>query len=224
MQHLDERGDEAPARSKLARAMRGDGNTVVLTLVRHASTAMNSDEAGAERVRAWMDLPLSSEGKKEAEDTAWQLRKVDIDVIFHSDLERARATAKAIARTTGAELVEMRKLRPWDLGEMTGKPVKDVAGDIEKYACELPDRAVPGGESFDTFRQRVFSGLKSIVDYNAAVPSIVVHNNTERLLKSWVAEGQPPKLECTKMLMSKGLPTSSVEKLTIDPAALRAVK
>ncbi|HEV3078877.1 MAG TPA: histidine phosphatase family protein, partial [Gemmataceae bacterium] len=213
MQHLDERGDDAPARSRVARQMRGGDRSVTLTLVRHASTAMNSDEAGAERVRAWMDLPLSKAGKEEAESTARELRKVDIDVIFHSDLERASATAKAISRTTGAELVEMRKLRPWDLGEMTGKPVKDVAGDIEKYACELPDRAVPGGESFDTFRQRVFSGLKAIVSYNAAQPAVIVHNNTERLLKGWIAAGMPATWKCDpKTFTDKGLSTSVVGK------------
>ena len=223
--HLDEKGEQAPAQSRVARQMRGGDRTITLTLIRHASTAMNSDEAGAERVRAWMDLPLSKAGKAEAEQTAWELRKVDLDVIFHSDLERARATAKPIARTTGAELVEMRKLRPWDLGEMTGKPVKDVAADIERYACKTPDANVPGGKSFDTFRQRVFSGLQAIVSYNAAQPAVIVHNNTERLLKGWIAAGQPPVWKCNpKTFTDKGLPTSAVGKVTIDTAALRAVK
>jgi broad specificity phosphatase PhoE len=84
---------------------------------------------------------------------------------------------------------------------------------------------VPGGESFDTFRQRVFSGLKAIVSYNAAQPAVIVHNNTERLLKSWIAAGMPATWKCDpKTFTDKGLSTSAVGKVTIDTAALRAVK
>jgi hypothetical protein len=38
---------------------------------------------------------------------------------------------------------------------------------------------VPQGESFNTFRDRIFEGLKRIADYGAAVPAIIVHNHVE---------------------------------------------
>jgi 2,3-bisphosphoglycerate-dependent phosphoglycerate mutase len=225
MQHLDEEGAVTPARSRLARQMRGDGGSITLILVRHASTAMNSDEPGTERVRGWMDLPLSRAGKAEAEATARQLRKTDLDLAFCSDLVRARDTAKAIAKVCGCEVIELRALRPWDLGRFTGRPVSEANAEIEEFACRKPDARVPDGESFDTFRSRLFGGLKSIVGFNAAEPAIIMHNITERTLKSWVAAGMPATWKCDpKTLTAKGLSTSAVEKLTIDPAALRAVK
>jgi broad specificity phosphatase PhoE len=225
LQHTDENGNQAPARSRLARSMRGDGGSVELLLIRHASTAANSDEPGAERVRGWMDLPLSKQGREEAEATARSLRKADIDVVFHSDLIRAIDTAKAIARTTGAETIQMRAARPWDLGKLTGRPVSEVNPEIEEYACRRPDANVPGGESYDTFRRRVFDGLRAVVAYGAAQPALIVHANTERLIKGWVAAGQPATWKCDpKTLTAKGLSTSAVEKVTIDTARLKLVK
>jgi broad specificity phosphatase PhoE len=172
-----------------------------------------------------MDLPLSKQGREEAENTARELRKTDLDVVFCSDLVRSRDTARAIAKVCGCEVIELRALRPWDLGKFTGQPVKQANSEIEEFACRKPDARVPDGESFDTFRSRLFGGLKSIVGFNAAEPALIVHNVVERVLKGWVAAGMPPTWKCdAKTLTAKGLPTSSIETLRIDPAALRAVK
>jgi broad specificity phosphatase PhoE len=103
MQHLDENGEQTPARSRLARAMRGGDRSVVIYIIRHASTALNGESGGDDKIRGWMDVPLSREGKREAEDLAWRLRKSGIDTVFSSDLIRAEDTARAIADACDCE-------------------------------------------------------------------------------------------------------------------------
>jgi probable phosphoglycerate mutase len=223
--HVDQEGNDVPARSRIARQMRG-GDSVTVLLIRHASTALNSESGGDDRVRGWMDVPLSRQGRQEAEDLARRLRKeAGIDAVFSSDLKRASDTARAIAAATGAELIEMRGLRPWDLGNFTSRPSDDVAAEINRLGCEEPDRAVPGGESFASFRDRTFQGLKRIIDFGAApVPAVVTHRDVSRLVSAWLGEGQPATLECPKGFMSTSMPTAGVKRVAIDTAKLKAVK
>jgi broad specificity phosphatase PhoE len=222
--HLDENGGQSPARSRLARAMRGGDREVTILLVRHASTALNSEGGGDDRIRGWMDVPLSRQGRQEAEDLARKLCKdLDPDVVFTSDLRRAEDTAKAIANACGCEIVVSRGLRSWDMGNYTSRPTKDVAAEIDRHGCEQPDRAVPGGESFNTFRDRTFAGLQRVVDYGAAVPVVVTHRDVEKLLKTWLDKGQPATLECPKDFMRGSMPTGGIERVRIDTKALKAV-
>jgi 2,3-bisphosphoglycerate-dependent phosphoglycerate mutase len=204
--------------------MRGGDRTITVLFVRHASTALNSESGGDDRIRGWMDVPLSREGKREAEDLARRLRKeADIDVVFTSDLKRAEDTAREIANACDCDLIVLRQLRPWDLGNFTGKSTKDVAEEINRRGCEEPDRAVTGGESFNSFKDRTFQGLKRIVDYGAAMPAVVTHRDVERLLSAWMDKRcpSPATLECPKGFMSTSMPTAGVKKVTIDPSRLQ---
>ena len=115
-------------------------------VVRHGSTKLNSENGGDDKIRGWSDVPLSAQGKKEAEDIANSLSDSGIKVIHHSDLGRAAETAKAIAERTGAELVSTPKLRPWNVGHLTGTSSTTAHPQLAKYACEKPDEKIPDGE------------------------------------------------------------------------------
>jgi broad specificity phosphatase PhoE len=123
-----------------------------LILVRHGRTELNRP-GREERLRAWRDIPLDSCGLEEAEDTARQLIGHPVDVIYSSDLIRARQTAEAIQRVTKAPIVPTGNLRPWNLGLLAGERVQDIIPILERLNRDLSEKP-PGGESFDEFYER----------------------------------------------------------------------
>jgi Histidine phosphatase superfamily (branch 1) len=72
-----------------------------LILVRHGHTSLNRP-GDDERLRSWLDVPLDDKGMEEVAKTADTLRKYPIDVIYCSDLRRARQTAEVVRRRVKA--------------------------------------------------------------------------------------------------------------------------
>lgn len=163
-------------------------------------------------------MPLSPQGKKEAEKLAERLADSGIETLVSSDLQRAENTAKAIAKTTGARVLTTTDLRPWNLGEFTGRDSNIVHPRIVAYAKNKPDQAIPNGESFNHFAKRVFKVLHKILsDYGDEKLGIVAHHRTERFLKSFIDAGQPASGELNFATMWKhGEKTAHSEKMTLD--------
>ena len=191
-------------------------------LIRHGATALNSESGGADRIRGWKNIPLSPHGKEEVEKLAHDLKDSGIDIIVSSDLDRAKDTAEAVAKTTGARVELSKKLRPWDLGEYTGQESMAVHPVIVKLAIEKPWRAVPGGESFDGFCARVFNGLREIMlDEPTKKMALVTHHRDERLIKAWIALGSPASGAVDHDVMFRhGEKTAHAEQVKIDLSTL----
>ena len=85
-----------------------------LILGRHRHTPLNSPGAD-ERLRAWLDVPLDEQGLREAAETAKRLTNYPIEVIYCSDLRRARQTAEVLRRRVKAPVTATKELRPWNL-------------------------------------------------------------------------------------------------------------
>lgn len=182
---LDKVRDMAKQAAKKAR----DEHTLVV--IRHGATKLNKESD--ERIRGHKDVPLSSEGVKQAHIAGRKLKKAGIDGIISSDLSRAADTAKIVSKHTGAPLIKVtRGLRPWHMGAMTGQEVKKILPVMQDFIKNHPDVKVPEGESFNTFKRRF---LKEIMAIRAKYPkhkiAVVTHHRGERLLDGWMADGQP---------------------------------
>ena len=152
--------------------------------VRHGTTALNESS----EIRGWSDPELSTQGRHEAVKVAKSLSSKPIKQIYSSDLVRASDTAKAIAFTTSAPVITTPNLRPWDLGDFTGKNSNDVVVQLKPY-IEDPDKQVPGGESFNQFKDRFTSYYNQITNNNYGDPIVIVaHHRNDRLLDSMVGE------------------------------------
>ena len=123
-----------------------------LILVRHGHTPLNSP-GDDERLRAWLDVPLDEKGLQEAAETAEKLTKYPIEVIYCSDLRRARQTAAVLGRRVKAPVVATGELRPWNLGAFGGQRVKDILPFLN-LLNQRPDLPAPSGESFYQFYGR----------------------------------------------------------------------
>lgn len=187
-------------------------------IIRHGSTAMNNHgDVGSDKIRGWADIPLSDDGRAEAEETGKSLKDSGITAIVASDLDRAKETAEIIGRHIGVEPTTSMKLRPWDLGNMTGCISGDCIPTIKDYVNNRPGDPVPGGESFNNFKARAIDGVREAIQTNPNQNiAIVTHHRVERLLNAWDAAGQPDNLDIdNRILTQKGDPPGSFQKITI---------
>lgn len=201
-----------------------DPHGVMIYIVRHGATKMNNQtDDSADRIRSWLDVPLTDQGREEARLAAAKLIGKGIDFIECSDLVRAHETARIIGRELDLTPRPTRKLRPWDLGIFTGKPTKDAIPEIQKYACDTPDIPVPEGESFHQFKDRAFEGFyEAVADHPGKIVLLVTHHRDERLLESWDKAGQP--LDHTidiRTFQQKGDPPGGVKTLMTTLQALK---
>lgn len=196
-------------------------------LVRHGATALNNDtNVSSDRIRGWLDPPLTEEGKKHAEETGKKLKNKGIEVLESSDLTRAKQTAEIIGKIIGVKPKFTRKLRPWDLGDLTGKSTKEALPKIAEYIKE-PDKVIPKGESFNSFKNRAFAGIADALDNSQGKKlCLVSHHRMERLLKSWIEAGQPTdhaKIDLTTF-KEKGEPPGNAELISVDPEKVRKIR
>src|SRR5574337_351345 len=118
-----------------------------LLLVRHGETAWNADG----RVQGHLDIALNDVGRTQARRLAEKLRDEGerIDLIYSSDLARARQTAQAVADAAGVPLQITPALRERCFGAFEGRRFADVQAelpqDAERWRRRDPHWTPPGG-------------------------------------------------------------------------------
>jgi len=116
-----------------------------LFLIRHGETVGN-----ASRTVQLPDNPLSARGAAQAERLARRLAREGLAHIVSSDFARARSTAEALQRVTGAPLTFEPLLQERNFGDLRGTPYAELGVDM--FA---PDYAPPNGETWPAFHARV---------------------------------------------------------------------
>jgi broad specificity phosphatase PhoE len=181
-------------------------------LIRHGSTEMNSEDL----IRGMCNVALSEEGREEVARLAALMRESNVRFLVSSDLDRAVETARAVAGQCGAIIAKTGLLRPWDVGRFTGRPAEEVTPRLFELACDAPNKATPGGESFNSFKLRAFEGLRTALSASDAPLGVVSHHRVERLLAAWLAAGCQRSLELDLDLMfTRGEPPAHAEMLEI---------
>jgi broad specificity phosphatase PhoE len=133
-----------------------------LILVRHGHTPLNRP-GDDERLRSWLNVPLDDKGKEEAARTAEMLTKYSVDIIYCSDLRRARQTAEVVRRRVKASVIATNELRPWNLGAFGGQRVKEILPFLN-LLNQRPDLPAPSGESFYQFYGRYSHRLSELLN------------------------------------------------------------
>ena len=162
-----------------------------LYLVRHAKTALNSEDPKKDKIRGWKNVPLSKDGVLEAKALAQSVKGQKIDKLYSSDLERAYETAADIKETTGAKAIDKKfDLRPWNVGEMAGKLSKDVKPEMNKMVTTAPKIKVEGGESFNNFKARTLNTARKLMEEASKKKVVAVtHDENIKLIKAWIKGG-----------------------------------
>ncbi len=184
-------------------------------LFRHGKTRLNTDGESPDLIRGWMDVPLDEQGRQQAEKLGPLGKTLDIKAVYSSDLQRAKATADAIAEDAGLSVEPTQDLRPWNLGEFQGKSAKDAAPELMHYATETPGQNVPGGESFEDYANRFLPFLMNAMDgheKDGKNVALVTHYRNCKLAEAWVADGCGQGLD-GDVFFSDDLPTGAVLRL-----------
>ena len=117
-----------------------------LILIRHATT-----EGNRHRYVGREDLPLSSEGERQAKVLAARLAGEHIHAIYTSPLERAVRTAEQIAAGRGLDLRKRDALMEVDFGTLQGTSKGAKKLNLKRMYLDAP---IPGGESLtDVWRR-----------------------------------------------------------------------
>ena len=132
-------------------------------LARHCKTQWNLEN----RVQGTKDVPLSDEGRVEAQANISKIQNLGIDRVVSSNLTRAHETARIYADQLAVTLLISPELRELDLGHWEGKTSDELLNDPTcLYRQWLEDPAsvsVPGSsESVIVAQRRIVEAMKDI--------------------------------------------------------------
>jgi broad specificity phosphatase PhoE len=132
-----------------------------ILLARHGESDWNRDR----RWQGYADRPLTDRGREQARALAERLSDIRLDAIYSSDLERARATAEAVARPRGVAVEQVSALREVDVGSWSGLTREEA----EERHPETFGRWLQGsagwtdGETYEEMSDRVLGAIAKIV-------------------------------------------------------------
>ncbi len=152
---------------------------MTILLIRHGETDSNRD-----RIVQTPETPLSQRGLNQAELLGARLSDAGVSKVLTSDLARARMTAEAVVRHSGAPLEFDAFLQERNFGDLRGRSYQEIGIDIM-----APDYEPPGGESWEVFHARVehawsriraasksVEGDLAVVSHGLVCYSLVLHH------------------------------------------------
>ena len=153
--------------------------TTEIYCVRHGQSVHNQEQT----IAGQLDSELTPLGFEDARSVANALGRSDFDIVYCSDLLRARQTAEIIMTTlrVSCPVVYSPLIRELDYGRFTEKPVTETF-QVLNYK-RLPDRRYPDGESFYDLQERVREFLGQVLDESAGKRILVAaHAGSIRLI------------------------------------------
>jgi probable phosphoglycerate mutase len=179
----------------------------VLLLVRHGVTATTGKILPGRAA----GLHLSDEGRLQAEAAAKRIKPLPrLAAIYSSPLERARETARPIARARKMPIRIDRGLLECDFGDWTGERLDRLSKRPEWDVVQRHPSAFrfPGGESFIELQARITGALARLV---AQHPGRVVVA---------VSHADPIKAAVAHAL---GMPLDLFQRIVIGTASITAI-
>ena len=152
--------------------------TTRFCLVRHGETDWNAER----RLQGYTDIPLNAHGVAQAAQIAKALKKAhfQFDVLYTSDLQRAKQTAQAIEDLYAVSATIHSLLRERHLGALQGLTTSEAPllepGLWEAHLSRDIHQELRGGESILQFANRIKAVLQEIQEkYTGKTILIVSH-------------------------------------------------
>jgi len=164
----------------------GNREKIIIYLLRHGALDLPCDDAMVGQI----DLALSVEGIRQAEQWRDALAGCFLDRIYCNNLGRSLHTAHIIAGHR-KEIIHLEPdLREINLGDWDGLSRYEIAGQFpiqwKERQKDLFGHQPPGGESFIDLYNRVVPVFERIVGTLTGDTLIVGHAGVNRVLVSWV--------------------------------------
>ena len=150
-------------------------------LARHGESDWNAEL----RWQGHADRPLTDRGREQARELAERLREIPLAAVYSSDLERARATAEAVALPRGLAVTTLPALREIDVGSWSGL----TRAEAEARFPAAYRRWADGGQGWDdgeTYERMTARVVAAVLAIGAAHPGdsvlVVAHGGPIRSL------------------------------------------
>jgi alpha-ribazole phosphatase len=179
-----------------------------LLLVRHGLTDWNA----VQRFQGQCDIPLNVEGLRQAAALGERLAGEPLQAILASDLQRAQATAEAIAAHHSCPLVVEGRLREISFGDWEGLTYTEISicdpTQLAAWEVNILENAPPGGETLNQLAGRVQAVLDEL---------LLAHEGETLLL---VAHGGPLQV---LLCLALGLPPEKYWQFHLSPGSLSEI-
>lgn len=135
-------------------------------LVRHGETTWNKEF----KYQGQADIPLTDFGREQAQSVAKALKDHDFDIIYSSDLSRAKETAKIINRYHNLDIALSEDIRELSFGKWEGFTYNELEKKVPEKLREWQDNPIyvrpPGGENLlDLFKRTNRFILEAVKHY-----------------------------------------------------------
>ena len=153
--------------------------TTEIYCVRHGQSIHNQQQT----IAGQLDSELTPLGFEDARSVAAALGRRDFEIVYCSDLLRARQTAETIMKTLefSCPVSYSPLIRELDYGRFTEKSVAETF-QVLNYK-RVPDQRYPDGESFFDMQARVKQFLSQLVDESAGKRVLVAaHAGSIRIM------------------------------------------
>ena len=152
-----------------------------LIIIRHGLTHSNAGYV----IQGDLDS-LNAKGLSQAKSVARKLKGEEIDVIFSSDMRRARQTAREIAKYHDVPVYYARDIRERHAGALRGKPLELMLDEMRRSGMPEHKYAPKGGESIAQVQARTVRFLRRIYGrYKNKTVLLVTHGHVIRGIASF---------------------------------------
>jgi broad specificity phosphatase PhoE len=138
-----------------------------VTVIFETHATSHDNEAGL--ASGWFDVDLSAAGEAQARELGARRCADDLAAVYASDLRRAVRTAEIAFGDRGPSIVQDRRLRECDYGELTRQP-----GSMLDPRERWIDTPFPGGESLRQVVARVAAWLDETRAAQAGATVLVI--------------------------------------------------
>ncbi|MEM3811036.1 MAG: histidine phosphatase family protein, partial [Conexivisphaerales archaeon] len=115
---------------------------------------------------------LTEKGKRQAEEAADMISKINIDIIFSSPMPRAVETSQILSEKTGVKITIDQLLKEVELGNLKGKRTSEIfTSDPDWFNEYFVEGNRYGIEKYDKIQERMIHSLQNARDagYKSAV-------------------------------------------------------
>ena len=161
-----------------------------LYIVRHGQTEWNVKELN----QGQTDIPLNPEGIKQAETLRKNLKDIDVDTVFSSDLIRAKKTAEIISLEKKLAIKTAKALRERRFGKYEGLPYNDMK-DFHKTWESLTRKARLSYKPYDDYEtdeeiiSRYITFLREVAVAHLGIKVLIVsHGGVMRVLLNHLSD------------------------------------
>lgn len=188
--------------------------STIVYLVRHGYSLANEKDL----FLGHGDMALTEKGKLQAKVASDFLSSLKPDVIYSSDLLRAKDTATPTAEKLGIKVILDQRFRELDAGEWDFLPfrewVKKYPKEYKLWMTDLYNSRCVGGESIQELKDRISLAISDVVSKNDGKTIMIFSHANPIMVMGSLAKGDfkeeinkimpPPNVSATKIIYDNG--------------------